>query len=245
MLFGRRRLKEKEDVKRTERIAEMTRLILQNIHDEGGNDTAIGRIIEDAKASGRHDFTLPFIREAVGPIWELALKQTTLDVVDLATPIDPRDERVTVLPAVLEAKWEPPQASLQFGDAVYSLWHSREPYKVHDVEDLHFNNGRVVATLQELYWYVRRFGGDWLGHCRTIAAGSRSYEKPARDGWENRMGESSFPVAFVNNGNIVIDKTPVIKDIRERCFGPEYFYLVRNTRPDLEHYYQTHFGSCP
>jgi len=240
MLWGKRKLK--EDARRAERLAEMQRVILQCIYDNGGDDSAIEHIIEDAK--DRRRFITPFAREAVGPIWELARQERLLNPIDLATPIDPENREVRVLPAVLSARWEPAQESFALGTATYSLWHSYRPYSISDVEDLHFNNGRQVATLQELWWYVRGYE-YWLGQCRIIAAGSQSYEKEKQFDWDTRMGQSSFPIAYVENGALVIDKTPVVEDISERCFGPEHFYLVRNTRPDLKSYSRVFFGSCP
>lgn len=239
MLFGKRKLK--EDIQRTEELAELSRMILQCIRDEGGNEGTIGRIIKDIK--GHRQFVTPFVRKAIGPIWELAKQERALNSIDLATPIDPRDERVRVLPSVLEARWEPIQESLAL-PVTYSLWHHYRPQSVSSIEDLHFNNGRQVATLQELYWYVRGYE-HWLGHCRIIAAGSQSYEKEKQWDDDTRLGQSSFPVAYVDDGKIVIDKTRVPEDISEDCFGPEHFYLVSNTRPDLKSYSSLIFGSCP
>lgn len=240
MLWGKRKLK--EDVRRTETLVELSLVILQCVYDEGGNERTVDRIIKDAK--GSREFIAPFVREAIGPIWELAVKERPLNPVDLATPIDPGDRDVRVLPAVLNARWEPPQETMPFGNETYSLWHSYEALSPDDLEHLHFNNSRKVATLQELYWYIRGYE-HWLGHCRIIAAGSRAHDKVYKPGGHQPLGQSSFPVAYVEDHNLSIDKTPVMSDGFERCFGPEYFYLIRNTCPDLKSYAQVHFGSCP
>ncbi len=239
MLFGKRR--QKEDVRRTEILADLSRVILQCIHDEGGNEGTVYRIIEDAKG-GRRLLT-PFVRHAIGPIWELAEDDVKLDPINLATPIDPKNTDVKVTMAVLNACWEPPEDVMFFGNETYSLWHSCKSYSPGDVGHLSFNNGRELATLRELYWYVRRFGTSWLGRHRILAGGTREYQNKVEDwmhGWPD-----SFPVAYVEGQGIVIDKTPVVSDISERCFGPEHFYLVRNTRPDLKSYSRVFFGSCP